>query len=304
MLRVDYHPRLKGQPNWAILASLERLKRLEIVGQPNNHNDVLKQLVNLRKTLRRTELKLFYHGVEIITGHEFKRYTDTLEPQLRNYKRLDEMSFVCFLSYTDLMRFVDSILANQLPANFFDVFFSIQKLVVTAPVDRDQFFQFIRNLKSLTDLELNSSSLNESVVELPNFCDLTSLQITEQRDAWYFPAKLRFILKFKHLRSFGTSVNSKDSLFALAICSFRLLHLMQTFCFRENFSDDFFRFTKSSQNDTFDFKFFTADRQMPIQHDVSLSRLVELYVQYKHNDPQARSWVREIIELTALSELD
>lgn len=280
-----------------ILTSFERLKRLEIISGPEANSRQtcrsLRYLLKQSRVLKRPDFRLFYSGVPIMNGTELDELPVRLNLQLANYRLLsDDLDFATEMDYTYLMGHFE-----ELPANFFSTFFNIQKITTSAPVNRDQFMSFCRSCPYLIDLTLVNSSLNLSLAELPDFCDLRRLKVEE---TLYIDAKPDFILRFKRLKSFEWFAHSSSSFFSLAILAFKRLPELDYF--RKQTPAEVLDIFKCDKN-SYDFE-HTRHEIETNECGITLEELVQACVKAKYYKLDYTSCVKEILYLSKFYKMD
>lgn len=282
-----------------VLADFGALKRLEIINpqtdldNPLDDRDTLKYLLKQGKVLKRPGFKLFYCGVPIVHGRELDDSSQPLEPlllQVRNFDQLTgDLSFVTKIDYTQLTAAIVSNGLSNRPSSFLTTFYNVQKVTTSGRVNRKNFTEFLQQATYLTDLELVNSSLKSWFTSLPKFCNLTRLKVQEDR---YIPSRFDFILKFKRLRSFESSVSCAESFHSLAIVSFEKLAELDHFRFK--FSQKTVNIRKYEGGYSFQC-FGEPGVNSTYEYNLGINKLVELCIKQKYNDqPTDSSWINEI----------
>ena len=207
-----------------IVQNMRIEERLNLI---NNISFIMKQ----KLVLRRTELKVYLQGVQLIDGNDLNTFKLNLEDtrfQIENYANLyNSLYFITYVNYSDLIA-----LMKQVPDDYFNKFSQIRKVEVTAKVDADHFIWFVSKLKSVVWLELKNASLNQSMIDslLGCSCDLEILLVNEDQNL-----NLNFdsILKCKRLAVFETNQSVQNS-FDLAIKAFSRLTEFMYFIFKKD----------------------------------------------------------------------
>ena len=239
------------------LEMFKRLKRLEYVGVfvPHTHQNARK-LFKQAKVGRRVDFQMFYHGVQIFDGIEEVTLSDPLGLQIRNYSSLAnvDLSFVTNISYTNLMFHFSSLL--EPPADFFSMFFNIQTVTTSAPVNNELFLKFIQNCPYLVELGLKHSALGYWMADLPRYCNLSILKI---EDSQYIDDDFGFILRFDLLKTFSGFGNFAGSTFSLAIRSILNLSRLSFFKFQNDETSEYVEITKNRSLYTVHLRFGQSD---------------------------------------------
>ena len=203
--------------------------------------DKVGYLLKQKRVLRRTDFKLYYHGLLITDTKQLDGFDFDLKNTcllIRNYDRLaSDLSFIYQVNYSDLANTVDEI-----PVDYSRRFFNIQRVETRQVVDPMRFFYFLSGLNVIRSLVLTNSALTQSFYDrLPTLCPgLRWLRITETPE---LTINLDSILRLKHLKEFTTIMNL-EAPFDLVIKSFQTLKCLKEFNFRRD--NDKFEISKYS----------------------------------------------------------
>ena len=192
--------------NDALIEQLPRLKMLEVCGDPQDLyftlqtvdgvREFLKRLLSDRRKVLRSDLKLFFAGIEIVdealvdrldlqaldvgVGNSTRLSNEHLYfgdyPADQRPNLLDELEFVQKANYTRLMS-----LMNELPPDYFMRFYHVRCISTSGDIQRPEHFAtFIKRLEFVEHLELLYPSLQQEWYDrLPSICSLRSITLYE-----------------------------------------------------------------------------------------------------------------------------
>ena len=166
---------------------------------------ILKSFMDERRALKRTDLRVFFGGLELaadkaIDDYGFEQYNEDKEAfYLSNYKHLVGIQPVHSVNYHHLMNYLaseNSTSLKEIPDDYFIRFKLVDGVEANGRVDQKHFTWFLSCLKSnLRFLNLKNSLLNQSFYsQLPAFSSLRSLKITEKLcpiSSWNFISELK-----------------------------------------------------------------------------------------------------------------
>ena len=172
----------------------------------------LKSFMDQKRSLKRTDLRVFFGGLELsdhkaIDDYKFEEYSENLERfYLSNYEHLVGIQPVYTVNYSNLMNHLASDSSfntadRQIPDDYFSRFQLVDRVKVHSRVDQKHFIWFLKCLKSgIGYLNLENSLLDQSFYEqLPALCSpsLKGLTITEKESlirTWNFIGELKQII--------------------------------------------------------------------------------------------------------------
>lgn len=265
-LQVNYEG--ENRLSMDILLALGQLKRLEL--NPTRALDgpeeafkefrsIIKHIIKQKMVQRRTELRIFLFGVELIDKEMLDMYDPTqgeLSFQIANYPRLcGNMSSHQSVDYNDLLKLSE----NRVKKEFFRKFTNIRRVVLYGEVD-ELFVWFTSKLAQFQSLCLTSGLFDQrSLNRLPDLLSkLVELRI-DQDVEW--PIDCRFIWRFPLLRRFIISQYSPD-LVDVAVESTQRLQYLESFIYHKKSSNYALSVTVcKKQKNRFDF--LVAERTGP-----------------------------------------
>ena len=184
---------IRQLPNLKVLEICKDLQELYL-GEAEEVKEFLKELLDLRRKELRSDLRLFFAGVEIrdelfvdrldlqfSARHQLSKehfyfgdYPEDDKPNLQG-----ELVFVEEAHYNRLMGLV-----HEIPRDYFKRFYGIRKLYATGPVqDPDHFAFYIKQLPYLKSLILHYPELKQAWYDrLPNICCLEEFSLCDKSE--------------------------------------------------------------------------------------------------------------------------
>ena len=197
--------------DWTVLLHYSKLKELHI--QDYNFNLKLANLIKTSSELNKQNLKIYQHGLLVVDGEKRIDYNYDFMRSMQfslfnnHTQTADSLDFIWTVDYLELMR------SNNfnLPANFFQKFNAIQKILINGKVeDENQLIQFIKQSLNLRILYLTETRLlNQFYDELPRISALNFLNIHEDEE---IELNFKFLNRMFNLIEFETNqqLNLKD----------------------------------------------------------------------------------------------
>ena len=176
--------------------TLQSLQHLKEVHYDMQFNDIyckgyeeimqgLKDFMQLKRSLGRSNLKVYFVGLELIEedlsdiefGLKIKNEINFVSSErlyMKHYGRLKkDMDMVCYVNYNRLFSEV-----KVLPNDYFDRFSRLRRVEAKSPVDEQHFLDFLRKLDCLEGLSLWDLNLSQRFFDsLPKFCSLTEFNL-------------------------------------------------------------------------------------------------------------------------------
>ena len=162
-------------------------------------------VIRQRAESKRIELKLYLEDVLLVDAEQLKDYKPLVSFQnnwfkFKNFRLLRDDSYptVLIVNFNELME-----LDVELSSDFFDRFPRIQRLIATAPVDRDRFEWFLQKATAVCELFLIDTSLDQTFLDrLPKINSrLTCLEVNGGSG---LITNFNFVLQFEPLLAFRT----------------------------------------------------------------------------------------------------
>lgn len=163
----------------------------------------LRELVEQKRILKRHDLKIYYHSVEMVDSSKIDELMSSrsiLAFQMNNYDSLcDNIAYGISLEYNELMRLVN----GKLPQDFHQKFINLQCVEVTEEVKSfEHLEQFLTSFDYLNELTLEKTWLDQSFYDrLPEIGQLTTLTVKMSLNPII---NYDFLFKLKHLKNFWT----------------------------------------------------------------------------------------------------
>ena len=288
------------------LSDLPNLKELSVI---TNHKGrsfeafrrSMMNLMHQRAALNREDLKFYLMDVLLLGAEQIEDYRTMSKDffRFKHYRHLHPRSYptATEVNFNRLMQ-----LGVELSESFFLRFSAIKCLTATNPVRRDQLQFFLKNANALSELTLESISLDISLYafmeSLPGINRrLTDLKVSNCSGP---VTSYNFILKFEKLRILET-----DRQFAsleLATSAFQQLKKLVGFQFRAD--NEVVRIDRNARNkDGYFLKLFTAERRFfqPMttfcRNHLKWHELAVLYDQMRADPAAGRLEVKKVSRL-------